>query len=227
MSYRKPVTIVEQNAHTLEILPQKVYRYLGLGLTKPDTQLEALVSSSIDEFRRVARFRACFRIVPCQAGEEGTDLDILFSPGKSLAKNLSGCDQAILFAATAGLETERQRKRKEVTSSATALVLDAVGTAAIESFCDLLCSTWRNEFTGRFIRPRFSPGYGDSPLEIQGPLLESLDAKQLIGVTLTNAHLMLPQKSVSAIVGIGKTGCVHPEQDCQVCNKTKCEFRLA
>ncbi|NLC44698.1 MAG: Vitamin B12 dependent methionine synthase activation subunit, partial [Clostridiales bacterium] len=91
---------------------------------------------------------------------------------------------------------------------------------------DVLCNTWRKEFTGSFLRPRFSPGYGDLPLEIQGPLLESLDAKQLIGVTLTNAYLMLPQKSVSAFVGIGKTGCIHPEQDCQACNKTNCEFRL-
>ncbi len=226
MSYRKPVTVIEQNAQALEILPQKVCRYLGIGLSKPDEQLEALIDNSIDEFRKIARFRACFRIVPCQTSEQGTDLDVFFAPGKNLAKNLSHCNQAILFAATAGLETERQRKRKEVVSPSSALVLDAVGTAAVESFCDLLCNTWKNEFVGSFLRPRFSPGYGDLPLELQGPLLESLDAKQLIGVTLTNAYLMLPQKSISAIVGIGKTGCVHPEQDCQICNKTNCEFRL-
>lgn len=226
MSCRKPVTVVQQDAGTLDISPQKVYRYLGLGLSKPDLQLEKLVSTSIDEFRKVARFRACFRIVSCQASEEGTDLGVLFAPGKNLAKALSACNQAIIFAATAGLETERQRKRKEIVSPAAALVLDAVGTAAIESFCDMLCNNWKNEFAGSFLRPRFSPGYGDLPLELQGSLLESLDAKQLIGVTLTNAYLMVPQKSVSAIVGIGETGCVHLEQDCQICEKTDCEFRL-
>ena len=109
---------------------------------------------------------------------------------------------------------------------AQAVVLDAVGSAAIESFCDWLSDGWRRDCPNFVLRPRFSPGYGDLPLETQKTLLSVLDAGRKAGVSLTESFLMLPQKSVSAIVGLGKTGCEARQGDCSLCEKRDCEFRL-
>ena len=54
------------------------------------------------------------------------------------------------------------------------------------------------------IRPRFSPGYGDLPIEIQKDIFRALDCPRRIGLTLNENLLMSPTKSVSAIIGIVK-----------------------
>jgi len=226
MNSIRPIKTVFCAAPNLPIPFESVCRYLGLGNSKPDSQLAALVERSIGEFRTAARFAACYVVAPVMAADGGVNFGGLTAPGKSLAKHLAGCDQAILFAATAGMETERQRKRASVTSPVQALALDAVGTAAIESFCDWLCGKWAEEFPGSALRPRFSPGYGDLPLEMQKPLLALLEANRNAGISLTDALLMVPQKSVSAVVGIGKTGCTAKTPDCVACDKRDCEFRL-
>jgi cobalamin-dependent methionine synthase I len=52
------------------------------------------------------------------------------------------------------------------------------------------------------LRPRFSPGYGDLSLSVQSDLLNVLDARRNIGLTLSDSLMMIPQKSVTAIVGL-------------------------
>ncbi len=210
----------------LEIPLPAIYRYLGLRGTAPDEALEALTKKNLKEFQEIAKFSACYLLLPCRETEEGVDFGAFLAPGKSLKRNLRGCGQAILFAATAGVETERQRRRAELSSMAQAVVLDAIGSAAIESFCDWLSDGWRRDCPNFVLRPRFSPGYGDLPLETQKTLLSVLDAGRKAGVSLTESFLMLPQKSVSAIVGLGKTGCEARQGDCSLCEKRDCEFRL-
>ena len=127
----------------LDIPLQAVYRYLGLRGTAPDEVLAALTEKSIREFQDVARLSACYLISPCRETEQGVELGVFLAPGESVARNLRGCDHAILFAATTGVETERQRRRAELSSMAQALILDAIGSAAIECFCDWLSEEWR------------------------------------------------------------------------------------
>ncbi|MBQ4346729.1 MAG: 5-methyltetrahydrofolate--homocysteine methyltransferase, partial [Oscillospiraceae bacterium] len=60
-----------------------------------------------------------------------------------------------------------------------------------------------------FVTQRFSPGYGDLPLHTQPILLRMLDAGRTLGITATAQHILLPQKSVTAVLG-----CSHsPVQD--------------
>ncbi|WP_283607978.1 vitamin B12 dependent-methionine synthase activation domain-containing protein [Faecalispora anaeroviscerum] len=217
---------VEIPTEQLQIPRASVFRYMGLRGTEPDGALAGLTETCLFNFSRTVRYRACYLVLPVCQAESGVDFGAFFAPSKNLAKNLAGCDRAILFAATTGMEAEIQRKRAAVISPAQALVLDAIGTAAIECFCDALCDRWRKEFTGSFLRPRFSPGYGDLPLALQKPLLECLDSSRTAGINLTDALLMIPQKSVSAIVGIGREGCTAQFHDCTLCNKSDCEFRL-
>ena len=71
----------------------------------------------------------------------------------------------------------------------------------IESLCD---EGEARILMGRASRPRFSPGYGDLPLDAQKMIFSILSPEKHIGLTL-NASLMLsPTKSVTAFVGIAK-----------------------
>lgn len=213
----------------IAIEPRQVLRYLGMGGKTPEAELAALVEQSIAEFRRAADYRVCW----LEAGvdewtPDGVQLEVLHLPGCSIARSLRDCLRVVLFAATTGIEAEQQRKRAAVTSPARALVLDAVATAAAEALCDRFCADRARELAprGLFLRPRFSPGYGDLPLEVQRPLLACLDSRRKIGLALSQSLMMTPQKSVSAIVGLGKQGCTAPRHDCENCDKRDCAFRL-
>ena len=49
---------------------------------------------------------------------------------------------------------------------------------------------------------RFSPGYGDMPIEIQVDILQLLDASRRLGMVLTESNLMIPTKSITALIGM-------------------------
>jgi len=221
-----PVRIIEYKPQQVDVPLQSIRRYLGMGRAQPDDAVEGMIQECLATFLQVAQFKACCRLLPVKMQEGGLDLGAFFAPGKGLAKNLAGCPQAIAFVATTGMASELQRKRAAVASPAKALVLDAIGTAAIERFCDLLGQQWVVELRGHYLRPRFSPGYGDLPLALQTPLLDALGAQKNIGITLTESLLMIPQKSVSAIVGVGRAGCTELRTDCSACDKQDCAFRL-
>ena len=84
-----------------------------------------------------------------------------------------------------------------------AAVCDATASALIESFCDYV-----NDFIvdGKDAAMRFSPGYGDFDLQYQPHILNFLDAHKKIGISLTDSLMMVPTKSVTAIVGIRREG---------------------
>ena len=59
------------------------------------------------------------------------------------------------------------------------------------------------EKENNFVTKKCSPCYGDRKLKTQKDFLKWLGAAQ-IGISLTKACLMQPEKSVSAIIGAGK-----------------------
>ena len=124
---------------------------------------------------------------------------------EDLYRNLAGCREAFVFAATIGIGVDRLLHRLNLTSQAEHFITDALASAAVEALCD--CVT--EEIKGadavprkRLLRPRFSPGYGDTDLSVQKPLLRRLQADKTLGITLNSAYLMTPVKSVTAIAGL-------------------------
>lgn len=180
----------------------EVLRYLGYrGQTLPPEQ-ERLLESCTRALLTAARPRAVYRVFPVQDGQlSGTSLTLT---GQDIRRHLSGCTQAVLMAATLGAEVETLLLRAEVTDMARALVLDSVASAAIENVCDNLEADLRREYEARglFLTGRFSPGYGDLPLSLQGPLCEVLDARRRIGLTVSGSGILIPRKSVTALLGV-------------------------
>lgn len=205
----------------------EVLRYLGYGRSAPDDGVSRLLDSCIEEFTSIASYTACRVRTGVSISGETVDLGPLSVKSRGLCRNLSGCNQALLFAATVGAQPDRIIARYRQCSPARAVVLDAVGSAAVEAWCNLLCGQWRSEFAaaGLHLRPRFSPGYGDFPLSSQRELLLILDAAHRAGISLTDTSMMVPRKSVSAVVGLGAEGCTTADHDCEGCGKKDCAFR--
>ena len=89
-------------------------------------------------------------------------------------------------------------------SPSMAVCLQALGAERIEALCDQFCADMARKqgSTGKSLRPRFSPGYGDFPLEAQKDIFTVLGCDRRIGLTLNNSLIMSPTKSVTAIIGI-------------------------
>lgn len=176
--------------------PRQIRRFLGCRGEAPDETLDRLIAEAAQDLSH-GSYRVCWLRLP--VGIDGAQLcfgDALCVQSNSLAQHLSGCSEAVLFCASLGSAVDRAILANRLRPSC-ALVWDAVGSGAIEQLCDDFCATLPQPQ-----RSRFSPGYGDLPLDTQKPILELLDAGRLLGVRLTDSLLMTPTKSVTAIVGL-------------------------
>lgn len=186
----------------------EILRYAGC--RKHSEQIDTLIDECVSECRSVLTYSVCFCEVAVDIAEPSIgEIDMSFTHVKStaLTKNLTGCKAAVIFAATVGTPLDRLITKYSKLSPAKAVIMQAIGAERIESLCDVFCDELSKEVRSRSleIRPRFSPGYGDLPLEMQRDIFRLLDPVRRIGLTLGETLLMSPTKSVSAIVGLRET----------------------
>lgn len=218
--------IMLHTAKIEEVDVTQVLRYAGMSNTAAPESVADLIDKCMPLILKSVSFKACYLEAPVSIKGCCVDFDYAGVESKSLSVLLKGCERAILVAATAGIQADMIVKRAEVTSKAEALILNSVAIAGIEKYMTVLNRFFKEQYSEFSLRPRFSPGYGDVPLSFQKDLLTVLDTSRKIGVTLSDSLLMTPTKSVSAIIGLGKDGCVHIDKECDLCNKKDCEFRL-
>ena len=159
---------------------------------------------------------------------DGVDLSFVKADSKGLAKNLEGCESAVIFGATVGIGVDRLISKYSRISPVKALIFQGIGAERIESLCDAFCdklSVLKGE-ENRFLRPRFSPGYGDLALTVQKDIFKVLDCERKIGLTLNESLLMSPSKSVTAIVGVSEKPQKCKANKCDTCDISQdCQFR--
>lgn len=213
------IEIIKSSSAEISIDPKEIAVYLGY-YSAYNVEKE-LVTECMSEFINAVGYRACIAKVPVVICD-GVDLGFMKAESKSLKKNLEGCDHAYILAATTGFDSQRLIERNSLLSPIKGLVTDCIGSAAIEAFCDKINLSLENS---DFLRPRFSPGYGDLPIDCQKDIVEFLGTKKNIGLTLTDSLMMTPVKSVTAIIGIGndKNKCTGP--GCMICRKADCPYR--
>ena len=207
---------------------REAVRYLGYGKNAVDDQTLRLIAESFERLRSVAGRKSVYRIFDLEQEDgETVRFGSLTVKSKSLGKNLRGCDKIVLFGATLGIGVDQLLSRTSKTDMAKTVVLQACAAALLEEYCDECQERIRQEMEseGRYLRPRFSPGYGDFPIECQRDMVRMLDCAKSIGLTLTESCMMAPSKSVTAVIGAGRAAVRCHRQGCESCEKLDCIYR--
>lgn len=185
-----------------DINKREIMRYMS-SLGGGDEIIE-LIDECLAEALATLQYKVCYAVLSAETNGDTIALPCGQIESKNLAKNLGGCDKAIVFAATIGVGIDRLISKYSRLSPTKALCFQAIGAERVEALCDEFCEKMKSEYekNGERLKPRFSPGYGDLPLETQKMIFALLDCPKRIGVTLGDTLLMSPSKSVTAFVGI-------------------------
>lgn len=210
---------------------KEILRYAGC--KSSEDELLQLLRACVEEVREKISYKICYRELPLTIIGENCDFGSFTLQSKNLAQNLQGCKTVIIFAATLGVEIDRRIAKYGRISPSRALMLQAIGAERIEALCDAFCEDIIREKHMK-TKPRFSPGYGDLPLEVQKEFFKLLDCSKQIGLSLNDSLLMSPSKSVTAFLGlvdgekmIGNENPMAEEKinKCAACTKTDCAYR--
>ena len=206
----------------------EVWRYAGYkGTPGPEeSRLLSMLEQVKEETEPILAYQVCYRRMDITWQGEKPILPFE-QASKDLAKCLQGCDQVVMFAATIGMGIDRLIRRNQHGEITKALLTQALGAERIEALCDTFCEEMAELLAkeGRYITPRYSPGYGDLPLEKQKDFFRLLDCNRQIGISLNESLLMTPSKSVTAIFGLGSCLGEKTGHKCSNCTKTDCEYR--
>lgn len=210
-------------------------RYLGLpGKAAATPDMAALLNKAYDEMLRTAIPNS--RLVPCALtlSPQGHTLRLGDLPpveSRSLHQLLAGCTRGYALLATLGMGLDLALRRLMVTDPALGTALGACGSAYIDVYIDKVLAgledTLQQQEAGPlYLTQRFSPGYGDAPLSMQ-PALLRLCGAQALGVRLTQGNLMLPEKSVSALLGLttDPARAWRRASGCTACGQKNCTYR--
>ena len=204
---------------------KETLRYIGANTNKDDEDLVALAQEAIARVEQASKRHALASCLECYPVQSGVWFDDHFVRSVQLSEHLQGCREGYLFAATLGAEVDRLLCRDAVSRPSLAVAEQAAAAAVLEAYADEVCTELEQSLNGLHCRTRFSPGYGDFSLSEQVFLLQTLDATKRIGISCTDAFMLTPTKSITAVIGVSKNPSRCTAKGCECCSKTDCMFR--
>lgn len=211
----------------MELDIAEALRYLGVGEPPPE-ELYNEISAVANRLAQAVQPRYIYRLFPVSHTPEGEVLEGsgVTLPGRTAGRMLAECGQAVLLLCTLGAPFETMLRAEQARDMARAVMLDACGSAWVEAGCDAAERKISALFPGLYLTDRFSPGYGDLPLSLQGAVCAVLDARRRLGVQVTDSFLMNPSKSVTAIIGLADRPQAARIRGCAFCSMAKtCTLR--
>lgn len=211
-------------ARLTELNKNEILLYLGYRGQEYPAEVEAQIKRCEKEVLAAAHPRLIWRRLPVN----GAYFSALELEGKDIGELLDGCREAVLMAVTLGPEVDRLLARSSVSNMADAVIMDACASTAIENVADNFEMDLRREVEadGLHLTDRFSPGYGDLPLDTQKKLCAALDTGRRIGLSLSPSLLLIPGKSVTAILGISDMPKPLRKRGCESCSLFRdCAYR--
>jgi len=148
---------------------------------------------------------------------------------QNLMLHLKGSQKVAILAVSVGEAIEERITNLFAENEyAKAVLVDAAATTATEQVADSVCELIAREARkqGLVAGSRFSPGYGDWDIKEQPEVLR-LSGAEKIGIKLTTSFMLMPRKSVTAIVGLRVNGkeLTTEKQGCLACDKKDCVLR--
>lgn len=194
-----------------------VYEQMGYHDVEPDEATQRETKAIVGEVWEWLQPQFCFFVV--------RDLPA-FDMGHIILRQLRGSEAYAFFIATAGIRYgQYQRRLMEAGDMVRVFIADALGSVIAEKCADQMEQALQASIDklGWHHTNRFSPGYCGWHVS-QQQLLFPMFEGHTCGVTLTDSSLMVPIKSVSGIIGIGKE-VRRLDYTCGLCNFEKCYKR--
>lgn len=218
------------NAQILQIDVAETRRYAGLH--KAENFDERNIVDACEDALLLLDVRGVWKIYDYDCESHVVNSEPPFQiEGNSIIKHLSGCDKVACIAVTVGEAVEQEVTNRFASGSyLSSILLDAAATAAVEQAADLLEKAIAREVArdSYKMRWRFSPGYGDWKLDNQRDFFAITGASE-IGMMLTSAMMLIPRKSVTAIIGlekvVGDDNSVYVKKSCANCKRLDCQSR--
>lgn len=198
----------------LLITPVDIYEQMGYHGVLPDEATQTETARIIEEVRMWLHPQFCFFVRP--------DLPA-FDIGKIILRQLRGSEAYTFFICTSGIEFETYQQRlKAEDDMVRVFIADSLGSVIAEKCADQMELYLQESIDklGWHHTNRFSPGYCGWHVS-QQQLLFPLFQGKTCGVRLTDSSLMVPIKSVSGIIGLGKE-VRRLDYTCGLCNFEKC-----
>ena len=169
---------------------------------KPAPETEGLLDECIGIITPKLTPRYVLELFPAEAGDGGVYIGGVFFGSRDLSAHLKGAREAAVLAATVGPGVDMLINRYVKTDVARAYCLSACGSAAIETLCDRAEAELMARRPEASLMSRYSPGYGDLGLICQKDIMRITRCGPRIGLTLTDSLILVPSKSVTAIIGM-------------------------
>ena len=207
---------MEKNfANLIEIDKNEVLRYLEYNGQYIDEKLDHIIDECIKITKQKINPRYTLGVYSILKEKIDDSYQIKFKDSnisiksKDLYKLLDGCSQCILLSTTLGIDIEKQIKINSYSNLTKSIIIDACATTAIEEFCDILQSHIEDELRkeGKYI-------------------INLLNTSNKIGLTITKDKIMIPRKSVVAIIGISENKSTYKQKSCLECsNYNTCKYK--
>lgn len=217
MKYRIPIPTLD--VHTIR-------RYAGLKSSDfpPERMREAaqtvrLLAEGVGSIRYYPYDSTTHTIIA-----ESGDLSLT---SDAICRHLAEAEEVAVMAVTVGSAVEEAIDSAfSAGEYSRALLLDAAATTATEACADYLNRTVTAEAKrrGLYTAFRFSPGYGDWDITVQSDIVR-LSEGDSIGITVTESSMLIPRKSVTAVIPLRAQKAEALAHGCSACTHQKCPSR--
>ncbi len=216
--------------YELEIDYEEVSRYLGIKGQSMNLEIRREIEETVSQLRTYVDYKIEYKVCSIYKEEDsiGVASTNLRLEGQEINRLLQDCNQCILLAVTLGQGVDAWLRTLQVRQLSHAVMVDFCASSMVEHLCNQVEETLREEWAkrGLYFTDRFSPGYGDLPIEVQKKFCEVLDTSRKMGLHVTSSGLMVPTKSITAIIGIADRKQKMRIKGCQFCQlSAECEYR--
>ena len=215
--------LVEQ----LDIKPIEVVKYMS---GNNDDIPELFIDLAENELNKIAKesTQMFYHLVPAKLnGNQLKIQDINFNVGAEVFEMLTNINSVVVFACTVGKQLDiklHQYNAEQITES---YISDVIGTIIIEKSMELIYQELQIQIqkTELNMTNTISPGNCGWPVEEQKKIFQLLP-DHCLEIKLNDSGMMQPVKSLSGIVGIGKS-VKFKHTDCKQCASKNCLYRKA
>ena len=199
----------------------------AINIETTDKRTSVIIEEITGELKKNITPKSLYAVFDCQIRAQTVTLGEMTINSRSLSRHLQGCRRAVLLAATLGVNADVFVRKYSVQNIEKALIAQSVGADMIEKYLDETEKEFSkiNELKELFSVMRFSPGYGDFDIKYQKDILRILDASR-IGLSLTEGYMLIPEKSVTAVLGFSDEK-KNKAGKCASCNNKNCGYREA